>query len=169
MLKLCICIICLSALMPPSQSQDKPASQPEAQVTFYSTGSAWKSFGYGYKHGVFSGLIFDGQQPLLKMRGDRFVTLSLLPGEHLFSATYWFDKKAKHGALLKLYLAPGQHYYIATYFNGRPLIGPVPLIEQNSCGDAQKDAAAAKPLPQSDLEKPAIPYWIQETSFPKCS
>ncbi len=170
MLKLCICTICLSALMPPGQAQDKPASQPEAQVTCYSTGSIWKTVEPGYKHGAFKGVIFDDNQPLAQMKESRFVTFTFLPGEHMFSANYWFDKSAKGGAHLKLNLAPGAHYYIATYMNYRPvLIAPIPLMDQSSCGDAQKDAAAAKPLPKSDLEKPAIPYLVQETSFPGCS
>ena len=169
MARLWACFVCFFILTPFALTQGKPTSAPEAQVTFYSTGSFWKTVQPGNKHGVFKGLIFDDKQPLAQMKGGRFVTLSFLAGEHVFSANYWFDKNPKGGAHLKLDLAPGQHYYIATYLNARPLlIASIPLIEQSSCGDAQKDAAAAKPLPKRDLEKEAVPYLIQETSFPAC-
>ncbi len=169
MFKLYTCAACLLALALPAQAQANVAAAPEAQVTFYSTGSFWKSAEPGYRHGVFNGIIFDNSQPLARMKKDRFVTFTFLPGEHVFSASFWFDESSKGGAHLKLTLAPGEHYYVATYMNAKPLlVASLQLIEQSSCKDAQKDAVSAKPLPKGDLEKSAIPYLVQETSFPAC-
>lgn len=125
MLRLWIGFACFFTLTPLTLAQGAPASTSEAQVTFYSTGSFWKTAKPYYRHGLFKGLIFDGQEPFAQMKGGRFVTFTFPPGEHIFSANYWLYKSPKGGAHLKLDLMPGQHYYIGTYFNGGPCSLPV--------------------------------------------
>ena len=153
----------------PVLAQDKSVGAPQAQVTFYSTGSFWKAARPGYKYGTFAGLIFDDKHRLANITPGHFITFDLAPGPHIFSANYWVGQNPKGGAHLKVDLVANQHYYIGTYFKTTSLlIISTPRIEQSTCQDAQKDAASAKPLESKHLEQEGIPLALSETSFPRC-
>ena len=151
-------------------AQDKTADPQLAPVTFYSTGSFWKSSVPGYNHGPFDGMIFDGKSQLAHISPGHFVTFNLSPGQHIFAANYWVSRTSKGGAHLKIDLAPNHHYYVGTYFKTTPLLVlSTPRIEQASCEDAQKHAQGATPLESKHVDKESITLLVSESAFPHCS
>lgn len=158
----------------PALTQDKsmPPANPvgdAALVTFYSTGSFWKSAAPGYKYGAFAGLIFDGSQQLAHIRPGRFVTFSLPPGPHVFTTNFWVFATPKGGAHLDLNLVANHHYFLGTYFETTPLLViSSPAIEEVECQDAQKNATKAEPLARNHIKENVRYTTVAESSFPPC-
>ena len=121
-----------------------------------------------YKHGNFAGLIFDEYDELALIRPRHFITFKLDAGPHTLSANSWMIPRPEGGGHLKVDLVAGQHYYIATYYSTASLVLTLPLLEQRSCQDAQKDTARATPLDQKHLRRYGAGRAVDETSFPPC-
>jgi hypothetical protein len=104
------CLAFLVALSTPSSPAQSTLPAPQqAQVTFYSSGSAWSQLP-GEKHGLFSGRIMDGKNQLAMLLPERFVTFNLDPGQHTLTATSWMASGPAGGGHLKINLLAGQHY-----------------------------------------------------------
>jgi hypothetical protein len=161
--------LCFFVLTSTGSGQDKAVAPTQAEVTFYSTGSFWKSAIPGYKHGDFIGLIFDDEHILALMKQGRFVTFNLAPGKHIFSTNYWLNRSPEGGAHLQVDLVAGQHYFVGTYFTTSPaLVVSTPRIEQATCQQAEENAKSAKPLARHNIQKDALPLALSESSFPTC-
>jgi hypothetical protein len=161
-------VFCLILLVLPALSQDKAADSPHALVTFYSTGSFWKTGVPGYKRGNFAGLIFDEYDELALIRPGHCITFKLNAGPHTFSANSWMIPMPNGGGHLKVDLVANQHYFIATFYSTASLVLTLPLLENRSCEDAQKDAMKATPLDPKHLRKYGAPRAVDEASFPVC-
>src|ERR1700691_3897538 len=149
--------LCFFVLPSAGFGQDKAVAPTQAEVTFYSTGSFWKSSIPGYKHGDFIGLIFDNEHILALINQGRFVTFSLAPGKHIFSSNYWLNRSPEGGAHLEVDLVAGQHYFVGTYFATDPVpISSTPRIEQATCQQAEENAKNAKPLARHNIHKDAL-------------
>jgi hypothetical protein len=162
-------VFCLSLFALSGFAQDKTAEPPQALVTFYSTGSFWKTGIPGYKHGNFVGLIFDEYDELALIRPGHFITFKLDVGPHTFSANSWMFASPEGGGHLKVDLVAAQHYYIATYYSGTPLVVvAIPRLENRGCADAQKDTAKATPLDPKHRRKYGAGRVVDEATFPPC-
>ena len=160
------CVCCgFSVLGTPIRGQDKAAAETSL-VTFYSTGSAWKSF-LGYKHGVFKGRLLDEYDQLAMMSPGTFATFRLDAGPHTFTANSWMMPRPEGGGHLTLDLVAGKHYYIAAYSEWAAVV--IFRLENRSCRDAQKDAfGKARPLEQGQLKEYGAAHVVHETTFPEC-
>jgi hypothetical protein len=99
------------------------------------------------------------------MEPSRFVTLHLAPGSHVFSATSWMDKSAKHGAHLTLIIEANQHYFIEA---GTLAIGPLFVIRQVPCAKAALENVHTEPLEFAHLKPDGRPIAMNDLSFPAC-
>jgi hypothetical protein len=152
----------------PTFAQDKSADPPQALVTFYSSGNPWLGGLPGYKHGVFTGRLFDEYDELAFIWPGQFITFKLDAGPHTFSANSWMVHSPKGGGHLELDLVAGRHYYIATFFSQAAVVVPLPLLEKRSCEEAQKESAKAVPLRPKHLKHYAADRVVDETTFPAC-
>jgi hypothetical protein len=149
-------------------AQDKTVEPEQAVVTFYSSGNPWLGGLPGYKHGVFTGRLFDEYDELVFIRPGQFITFKLDAGPHTFSANNWMVHSPKGGGHLEVDLVAGQHYYIATFFSQAAVVVPLPLLEKRTCEAAQKESAKAAPLATKHLKPYAAGRVVAETTFPAC-
>ncbi len=87
------------------------ACAQDAQVTFYSNGSALRGGLPVVNHGAFTGGIFDGDQRLVMLHHRHFFTLHLAVGPHTFSASLSGKHPAANSQLV-LDLKPDEQYFI---------------------------------------------------------
>jgi hypothetical protein len=163
-----IICLCLSLWALPVFSQVKAAESPQALVTFYSTGSFWKSGIPGYKHGSFAGLIFDEYDELALIGPGHYITFKLDAGPHTFSANSWMIPTPTGGGHLKVDLVANQHYYIATFYSAATVVLTLPSLENRTCEAAQKETAKATPLAPKHLRKYGATRVVDETALPPC-
>jgi hypothetical protein len=160
----------LAPLATPAVPQTATPPQPTALVTFYSSGSFWKTAVPGYKYGNFKGRIFDEYDQLANISPGYFVTFKLDAGPHTFSDNSWVIASPKGGAHLKIDLVADHHYYIGTYIETTPLVVIAAFrIEERTCEQAQKDNTDTHPLESKHLMKYGSATVVTETSFPTCS
>ena len=168
----------LNVLVGQSQSpprQPTPPEPPSAVVTFYSSSGAahaLKGMLPGYKYGPFSGGIFDGKHLLSQIIPSYFVTFTLPPGPHIFSASVdgYAPSKLSH---FEVNLVADRQYFFR--IDQQMIIPPVGMpgtyrgiIEQTPCADAAKDNAKAKPLKPKHILPDALQLAVADTSFPTC-
>src|SRR5580698_5644012 len=96
------------------QTPSQTAEPPTADVTFYTSSepsNIVKGWLPGYKHGPFAGGIFDGEHLLAQIQPRRFVTFTLPPGPHVFSASVegWHPDK---NSLLQINLVSNRSYFL---------------------------------------------------------
>jgi len=148
----------------------RSAAAQDPEVTFYSEGSSLTSGLPGAKHGIFNGVIFDGQQRIVLIRRHHFLTLKFSPGQHVFSASY----KGKHPAensQFPIVLEEGKSYFIRAESESS---GVVVLefekgrLEQVPCETAHKDAEKASPVNKKDVSPEVAGRMIKGTSLPPC-
>jgi hypothetical protein len=154
----------------PMLSQTTSATAPKAQVTFYSSGSFLKTAIPGYKYGNFAGKIFDEYDQLAMIRPGHFITFSLDPGPHTFSANTWLSPRPEGGGHLTLDLAANQHYYIGAYIETTPLLVISTFrLEQRTCQQAIDDNHNTTALDPKHLRKYGQATVVAQTSFPSCT
>jgi hypothetical protein len=154
---------------------------PAAQVTFYTSRSAWKTGLPGDKHGYFYGVIFDGDTRLAYFNkvvygivadpGQRFLTIQLPAGSHTFSASY-SSKHPADNSQLTIDLAPGGRYFIRTesafrgfpgvYESERGVLTPV------TCQVAHKEAPKAVPVEAKKVGPAFQKNLLPDTHIPDC-
>jgi hypothetical protein len=163
-------LFCVLLFAPYMFCQTMSANAPKAQVTFYSSGSLLKAAIPGYKYGGFSGRIFDEYDQLAMIRLGDFITFSLDPGPHTFSANAWVSPSPKGGGHLIVDLVANQHYFIGAYTETTPLLVLSTFrLEQRTCQQAVDDNRNTKPLDPKHLKKYGQANLIVETSFPQCT
>ena len=82
-----------------------------ASVTFYSGGSLFKTGLPETKSAVFEGCIFDADQSLGCISYHGFMTVTITPGKHVFSASLSSHHPAKNSQL-EITLEAGKNYYV---------------------------------------------------------
>ncbi|MGD0799401.1 MAG: hypothetical protein ABR910_16920 [Acidobacteriaceae bacterium] len=160
-------VLCTALAALPASSQVPTAPTSQAQVTFYSTGSFWKTSLPGYKYGDFKGRIMDEYDQLAMLSPGEFVTFNLDPGPHTFSNNSWMIPRPEGGGHVEIDLVAGQHYYVATFLRSVP-IGWDFRMEQRTCQQAQLDNKKTKPLDRKHLKEYGAPRVVSETTFPAC-
>jgi len=80
-------------------------------ITFYSGGSLMKTALPETKSATFSGCIFDDQKLLGCITFRGFITVSVSPGKHTFSASLSSHHPAKNSQL-EMTMEPGKNYYV---------------------------------------------------------
>jgi hypothetical protein len=80
-------------------------------ITFYSGGSLMKTALPETESATFSGCIFDEQKLLGCITFRGFITLSVAPGKHTFSASLSSRHPAKNSQL-EMTMEPGKNYYV---------------------------------------------------------
>jgi hypothetical protein len=146
-----------------------PKPPPRALVTFYSNGNFLKAVIPGYKHGEFTGRILDEYDNLAMLRLGQFITFSLDPGPHTFTANAWFDPHPEGGGHLTIDLVANKHYFIGAYLETTPLLVISTFrLEQRTCQQAQQDNTHTKPLIPRHPKKYAAAHLVLESSFPQC-
>jgi hypothetical protein len=169
MMRIATIFLCLGLLTLPASSQTAASTAPQALVTFYSSGSHWKSAMPGYKYGAFAGRILDEYDQLAMISPGNFVTFKLDPGPHTLTANAWMIPRPEGGGHLEIDLVAGQHYYVGTYNVTTPLLViSVPYMEQRTCEEAQHENKSTKPLERKHLKKYGDSRAVVETSFPAC-
>jgi len=160
----------LSLLLLVISSAQSVAAAQDPQVTFYSEGSSLTSGLPGAKHGIFNGVIFDGQQRIALIRRHRFLTLRFSPGQHVFSASY----KGKHPAensQFPIVLEEGKHYFIRAESESSGVLiveFEKGRLEQVSCETAHKEAEKISPVVDKDISSGVAGKIIQGISLPPC-
>jgi hypothetical protein len=82
-----------------------------ASVTFYSGGSLLKTGLPETKSAVFEGCIFDADQSLGCISYRGFMTVTVTPGKHVFSASLSSRHPAKNSQM-EITLEAGKNYYV---------------------------------------------------------
>ena len=118
---------------------------------------------------AFRGKIYDEDQELALLQGNRFTTFDLSAGPHTFSANWWVTTGPAGGPHIYMNLLPEHHYYIRTEFKEVGFGGTEILIHEIMCDDAKISASHVKPLEQKHLRPAGRAAFIAETSFPLCS
>ena len=138
----------------------------QVTVTFYSSGSSWRS-GWPGKLGPFLGRLFDGEHQLAFIDRGRFVTFSLLPGVHVFAADWWTSHHPG-GAHLTVELEPDEHYFIRLAVQSGSFGSVAQHIQQVTCEGAQQDNTATKPLDRKHIKPDGLSSFVNAASFPLC-
>lgn len=140
----------------------------DAHVTFYSTGSLLAEFSPVTKMAFYGG-IFDGEQYLGSFGRHHFMTMSLPPGEHIFSASV--SRHPAKNSQLHLNLEPGKSYFVrATEVNVvvAPFSFPRGIIEERICSQAHEEAKDFKPTKTKWIAKQMKTSQVQPPQFPPC-
>ncbi len=146
-----------------------------ATVTFYTNGSHLTSGLPGSKNGIYYGGVFDGNQLLFRFRDGlfvkfhRFITLSVPPGLHTFSAS--FGKHPAKNSQLRLSLDAGRQYYVRARSESSGIL--VVEIEKGqldvvSCAVAHEEASKLQPLTARALAKDTPYARVQTQTIPAC-
>jgi len=161
-------LIAATLLVLTAQSHaDDPDS---ALVTFYSNGSLLRQGLPGLKHSSFNGAIFDGERRLAVLRHNRFVTLRLPTGQHLFSASYT-GKHPADNSQLTLVLAKGAQYFIRVESESRGVVVvdfPKGLLEVVGCQKAQEEGTQLQPLESKHIAPEMRAHTPSNVSLPSC-
>jgi hypothetical protein len=156
------------------------AAGQESIVTFYMHGSLWTTGLPRSKHGVFNGNVFDGSQELFAFHdglfdhNNRFITLRIPAGRHIFGATY--GKNPQANETIQIDLNPDEHYFVRaqgeTFGIGSSVVkfGRLDLMY---CADALTDLGGnATPLKDKALSKYTrtrrTDMVVDEASLPSC-
>jgi hypothetical protein len=155
-------------VMPAAFAQD-------AVVTFYSHGSNLTSGLPGSKHGIYFGIVYDGNQALLSFRegfvgkNNRFAVFRVPAGSHTFSASY--SSHPSKGHSLTIELKAGQDYFIRAQSESSG-IGIVEVehgrLDEVSCTVANEETAKAKALPLRVISSKMSGNLLQPQLVPSC-
>jgi len=125
-----------------------PSLAQDPEITFYSVGSTSTQNTPHANHAVFRGALFDGKQKIGLIRPNQFLTITLSPGPHTFSASMSARHPAENSQL-SLVLKTGEKYFVRVQTEWRGIM----LVEkvkgrldvttcQNAIGEASKTVAA---------------------------
>lgn len=143
------------------------ASAETAQVTFFSNHSMAKLLLPISHDAAFVGYLFDGEQELVLLQHNQFVTINLPVGSHSFSAGSGRKHRPKKGALT-IQLAGGEHYFVAASTNVG-LISDGAVLEELDCQAARLRAEHTIAAPLKHVDKNTQGNLVSETSFPSCA
>jgi hypothetical protein len=169
-LSVLLLIATLSMLPGLSHAQTRAPQAQDAEVTFYSNGSLGALLMPKTKHAAFAGYIFDGENRLFTTWHDRFVTLRLPPGVHMFSASYSHKHPARNSQF-SLNLVAGQSYFIRAEAEVKGVVilqfqkGRLDVV---SCQTAHHDAGQDKPVQTKHIAPGARSEVVALTSMPPC-
>ena len=129
----------------------------------------------GYKYGPFSGGIFDSKHLLAQILPTYFVTFTLPPGQHVFSASTLGYAPSRDSHFQVDLVADHQYFFrVDQQVILPPLaLGAPPtargIIQQISCADAAKENLKSKPLKPKHILPDALSLAVADPTFPQCS
>jgi hypothetical protein len=144
------------------------AESQESLVTFYSNGPV--RIGVSLISRVaFSGQVFDGTTRLAYLKHGTFVTISLRPGQHTFSAS--FSSRPAPNSSLSINLEGGKHYYVRTMADVKHAFvfaGAKGVLEQVGCETAQAEAGGTTAVDMKQVATGVGATPKNSSTFPDC-
>jgi hypothetical protein len=142
----------------------------DVEVTFYSAGSLWAYAKPVTDGAAFAGYVYDGRERLAFLHPQRFFTLRLPAGPHVFSASL-SGKHPADNSSLPVTLVEGKSYFVRSLLDLRGVVvisTSKGHLDEVTCDVAHHEAERSRALEERYVSKSWRDKVVATASLPNC-